>query len=129
MPCGIAVTRKEHVDRVEEEIQYLNSVDTTIMGSRNGQAPLYVFLTHYISNILLTMFFFRFMWYSLKRKGIKGIKQDVQHCITTAQYLRDELKRHGITAQLNDLSCTVVLVRLFFRRRITQQQQQQQQHS
>ena len=42
MPCGIAVTRKEHVDRVEEEIQYLNSVDTTIMGSRNGQAPLYV---------------------------------------------------------------------------------------
>ena len=53
------------------------------------------------------------MWYSLKRKGIKGIKQDVQHCITTAQYLRDELKRHGITAQLNDLSCTVVLVRLF----------------
>ena len=62
------------------------------------------------------------MWYSLKRKGIKGIKQDVQHCITTAQYLRDELKRHGITAQLNDLSCTVVLVRLFFRRRITQHQ-------
>ena len=48
MPCGIAVTRKEHVDRVEEEIQYLNSVDTTIMGSRNGQAPLYVFLTHYL---------------------------------------------------------------------------------
>ncbi len=54
------------------------------------------------------------MWYSLKRKGIKGIKQDVQHCITTAQYLRDELKRHGITAQLNDLSCTVVLVRRLF---------------
>ena len=92
MPCGIAVTRKEHVDRVEEEIQYLNSVDTTIMGSRNGQAPL-------------------FMWYSLKRKGIQGIKKDVQHCITTAQYLRDELKGHGITAQLNDLSCTVVLER------------------
>lgn len=58
MPCGVALCRKEHVNKVEQHIDYLNSVDTTIMGSRNGQAALY-------------------MWYSLRKKGIFGIKRDV----------------------------------------------------
>ncbi len=58
MPCGIALSRKEHVKKVEQRIDYLNSVDTTIMGSRNGQASLY-------------------LWYSLRKKGIAGIKRDV----------------------------------------------------
>eukprot|EP00957_Ditylum_brightwellii_P133072 10147176-Ditylum_brightwellii.AAC.1 len=58
MPCGIALTRKELVKEVEQHIDYLNSVDTTIMGSRNGQAALY-------------------LWYSLRKKGIDGIKRDV----------------------------------------------------
>eukprot|EP00804_Cyclotella_cryptica_P008761 CCRYP_015620-RA/>CCRYP_015620-RA protein AED:0.00 eAED:0.00 QI:265/-1/1/1/-1/1/1/785/434 len=58
MPCGIALSRKEHVKKVEQRIDYLNSVDTTIMGSRNGQAALY-------------------LWYSLRKKGVAGIKRDV----------------------------------------------------
>lgn len=58
MPCGITLSRKEHVQKVEQHIDYLNSVDTTIMGSRNGQAALY-------------------LWYSLRKKGIEGIKRDV----------------------------------------------------
>eukprot|EP00587_Corethron_hystrix_P003743 CAMPEP_0113300010 /NCGR_PEP_ID=MMETSP0010_2-20120614/1815_1 /TAXON_ID=216773 ORGANISM="Corethron hystrix, Strain 308" /NCGR_SAMPLE_ID=MMETSP0010_2 /ASSEMBLY_ACC=CAM_ASM_000155 /LENGTH=512 /DNA_ID=CAMNT_0000153357 /DNA_START=327 /DNA_END=1868 /DNA_ORIENTATION=- /assembly_acc=CAM_ASM_000155 len=92
MPCGVTIARKEHVTKVEQRIDYLNSVDTTIMGSRNGQAPLY-------------------MWYSLRKKGIEGIKQDVIHCMDTARYLRDELTNAGITCRLNDLSSTVVLER------------------
>lgn len=92
MPCGVAITRRKHVEKVEQRIEYLNSVDTTIMGSRNGQAPL-------------------FMWYSLRRKGMAGLKDDVQHCMETAHYLRDQLMAHGISAQLNDLSCTVVMER------------------
>ena len=56
MPCGIALTRKEHVKKVEQRIDYLNSVDTTIMGSRNGQAAL-------------------FLWHALRKKGIDGIKE------------------------------------------------------
>ncbi|KAL7532266.1 hypothetical protein ACHAWF_004077 [Thalassiosira exigua] len=58
MPCGITLSRKEHVKKVEQRIDYLNSVDTTIMGSRNGQAALY-------------------LWYSLRKKGLAGIKRDV----------------------------------------------------
>lgn len=92
MPCGIALTRKEHVKKVEQRIDYLNSVDTTIMGSRNGQAALY-------------------LWYSLRKKGMEGIKQDVVHCMETAMYLRDKMTDAGLTCRLNDLSSTVVLER------------------
>lgn len=58
MPCGVSIARKEHVKKVEQRIDYLNSVDTTIMGSRNGQTALY-------------------LWYSLRKKGLSGIKRDV----------------------------------------------------
>jgi histidine decarboxylase len=92
MPCGVALSRKEHVQRLEQRIDYLNSVDTTIMGSRNGQAALY-------------------LWYSLRKKGIAGIKRDVVHCMDTARYLQDKLKGIGLTCRLNDLSSTVVLER------------------
>ena len=33
MPCGITLTRKEHIAKMSQEIEYLNSVDTTIMVS------------------------------------------------------------------------------------------------
>jgi histidine decarboxylase len=124
MPCGVALCRKEHVQKVEQHIGYLNTVDTTIMGSRNGQAALY-------------------MWYSLRKKGIPGIKRDVRyvlvmvtpvmqirlvlfiaanlsqssltpfnrHCIETAKYLLTQLSRVGFSSRLNDLSSTVVLER------------------
>ena len=116
MPCGVALTRKSHVQKVEMRVDYLNSVstrgrthsrlhfertlpfvavrcvwaqvDTTIMGSRNGHTALH-------------------MWHSLRTKGLEGIKADVAACLTTAAYLRDELTRVGITCRLNDLSSTV----------------------
>jgi len=40
MPCGVVITRKEHMKRFSSQVEYLNSTDTTIMGSRNGQASL-----------------------------------------------------------------------------------------
>ncbi|VEU39709.1 unnamed protein product [Pseudo-nitzschia multistriata] len=92
MPCGVTLSRKENVKKVEDHIEYLNSVDTTIMGSRNGQAALY-------------------MWYSLRKKGLEGIQKDVEHCIETAKYLRDTLSQAGVSCRLNDLSSTVVLER------------------
>merc|ERR1740130_2261558 len=69
MPCGVTICRAEHVKKVEMRIDYLNSVDTTIMGSRNGQAAL-------------------FMWHALRRKGVEGITREVRACLDTAGYLR-----------------------------------------
>ena len=92
MPCGVALSRKAHVQNLEQRIDYLNSVDTTIMGSRNGQAALY-------------------LWYSLRKKGVEGIQRDVEHCMNTARYLRDKITDLGWQCRLNDLSSTVVLER------------------
>jgi len=92
MPCGVTLTHASHVRKVEKHIEYLNSVDTTIMGSRNGHAALH-------------------MWYALRVKGVEGIKGEVQHCMDTAIYLRDKLKEAHIICRLNDLSCTVVMER------------------
>lgn len=92
MPCGVIVTRKRHVQRLASTIEYLNSKDTTIMGSRNGQAPL-------------------FLWYTLRKRGARGILADVEKCFTNARYLRDKMSSHRISCMLNDLSTTVVFER------------------
>lgn len=59
------------------------------MGSRNGHASLYI-------------------WYTLSRKGIAGLQQDVIQCMNNSIYLRDLLYSHGISCSLNKLSSTVV---------------------
>lgn len=92
MPCGVCLTRKSHMKAVESRIEYLNSVDTTIVGSRNGQAPL-------------------FLWYTLRRRGVDGLRQDTDHCFAMAHYLFARLRALGISTMLNDLSSTVVLER------------------
>ena len=51
------------------EVEYLNSRDATIMGSRNGHAPIY-------------------MWYTLTLKGYDGMRKDVEKCLRNANLLK-----------------------------------------
>nr|KJB16469.1 hypothetical protein B456_002G231300 [Gossypium raimondii] len=92
MPCGVQITRMEHINVLSSNVEYLASRDATIMGSRNGHAPL-------------------FLWYTLNRKGYKGFQKDVQKCLRNAHYLKDRLHEAGISAMLNELSSTVVFER------------------
>ncbi|KAJ7974069.1 serine decarboxylase-like [Quillaja saponaria] len=92
MPCGIQITRLEHINTLSRNVEYLASRDATIMGSRNGHAPI-------------------FLWYTISRKGCKGFQKEVQKCLRNAQYLRDCLPFAGISAMLNDLSSTIVFER------------------
>ena len=89
MPCGIIVTRKENISRLERKIDYLNSLDTTIMGSRNGQTSLY-------------------LWYGLRKKGYEGIKKDVFESINRAKYLHNQMQEKNILSFLNNNSSTVI---------------------
>ena len=50
-------------------MEYLNSRDATIMGSRNGHAPVY-------------------MWTTLTRKGYEGMRKDVERCLRNAHLLK-----------------------------------------
>ena len=92
MPCGVQITRLEHINALSRNVEYLASRDATIMGSRNGHAPI-------------------FLWYTLNRKGYRGFRKEVQKCLRNAHYLKDQLKDAGIGAMLNELSSTVVFER------------------
>ena len=92
MPCGVQITRLEHINALSRDVEYLASRDATIMGSRNGHAPI-------------------FLWYTLNRKGYKGFQKEVQKCLRNAHYLKGRLKDAGIGVMLNELSSTVVFER------------------
>eukprot|EP00884_Botryococcus_braunii_P012868 jgi/Botrbrau1/21582/Bobra.174_2s0076.2 len=69
MPCGVVITRKRYVMALSQDVEYLNSRDATIMGSRNGHAPIY-------------------MWYTLTKKGYEGMRKDVERCMRNAHLLK-----------------------------------------
>ncbi|GBG59047.1 hypothetical protein CBR_g24393 [Chara braunii] len=92
MPCGIQMTRMCHIERLSRNVEYLASRDATIMGSRNGHAPIY-------------------LWYTLNRKGYQGFKKEVADCLKNAQFLYLRLREAKFGAMLNSLSSTVVFER------------------
>ncbi|XP_047306498.1 serine decarboxylase-like [Impatiens glandulifera] len=91
-PCGVYITRKQYIDTLSTNIEFLGSSDTTIMGSRSGHAPI-------------------FLWYALNKNGYIGFEKLVQKCLANARYLKDRLKEEGISVMLNELSSTVVFER------------------
>lgn len=68
--------RFKYVMALSSDVEYLNSRDATIMGSRNGHAPIY-------------------LWYTLTRKGYEGIRRDVEKCMRNAHVLKDMLEGAG----------------------------------
>ncbi|CAL5229647.1 g13012 [Coccomyxa viridis] len=92
VPCGVVITRQKYVAALSNDVEYLNSRDATIMGSRNGHAPIY-------------------MWFTLTRKGYEGMRKDVERCLRNAHLLKSMLEQAGVTVMLNELSSTVVFER------------------
>lgn len=92
VPCGVIITRREHIAKLSTDIEYLNSVDTTIMGSRNGHAALY-------------------LWYAIQMKGLSGFRKDTAECISKAHKLKSMLSAAGVKAHLGGTSSTVVFER------------------
>lgn len=88
MPCGVVVVKKSNRDRIARSIAYIGSVDTTITGSRNGHSPL-------------------FLWYTIKKYGIEGIKKRALHSLAIAAYAEEKLKEIGIEAWRNPNTITV----------------------
>ncbi|MED6138655.1 hypothetical protein PIB30_076466 [Stylosanthes scabra] len=89
IPCGVLITRLNYMNALSRDIGYIASRDVTITGSRSGHAPI-------------------FLWYNLQKKGLMGIKNEVENCIRNARYLKDKLGDGGIGAMLNEFSNTVV---------------------
>ncbi len=89
MPCGIMMTRKKLMEPLFEPVEYLNSVDSTITGSRNGQSSLYI-------------------WNVLKDKDIKGLTEDANLVMENSKYMVNKMRMLNISCFKNNLSNTVI---------------------
>lgn len=92
LPCGVALARKAHVDRIARSVEYVGVMDTTISGSRNSITPL-------------------MMWTAFRRLGYEGMKRRARQSLDTAAYAVDSLRAAGIDAWRNRNSITVVFPR------------------
>jgi len=86
-PCGIVITRDPPS---APYIEYVRAFDSTLLGSRNGHAPL-------------------FLWYALMTRGLSGLNQEVKECIENAKYLQNELTRFNYPNHRAAYSNTVCL--------------------
>ncbi|MCC5656415.1 histidine decarboxylase [Nostoc sp. XA010] len=89
LPCGVVLTKKKWVEKVETAIEYIGSTDTTILGSRNGHTPL-------------------ILWYAVQTRGYDGLAREANTCIENAQYLFQQLQIREYPCMLNKFSNTVV---------------------
>jgi histidine decarboxylase len=92
IPCGVVLAKRAYVDRIARSIEYVGTMDTTILGSRNAISPL-------------------FLWYAFHTIGLDGYRQRVQYCIDTADYAIERLSSVGRRAWRHRNSVTVVMDR------------------
>lgn len=89
IPCGIALAKKKHVDRIARAVEYVSTFDTTVTGSRNAITPL-------------------FLWYAIHTKGSSGFGEICQRCLGMADYAIRRFNEAAIKAWRNPNSITVV---------------------
>ena len=89
VPCGIALTRSETASRVASSVEYVGVMDTTLPGSRDALAPL-------------------FLWWAFVQRGLDGFRAVVHKSLDTAQYAVDRFNEFGIPAWRHKNSVTVV---------------------
>ncbi len=92
IPCGVVLAKKDNMTRIAQSVEYIGSMDTTLTGSRNGIAPL-------------------FLWYAIKKFGQSGFCQLIQQCLERAEYAVRELNKAGQHAWRHPYSNTVVFDR------------------
>ncbi|MED6171315.1 hypothetical protein PIB30_039668 [Stylosanthes scabra] len=89
IPCGVVITRREYINTIWKDVEYIGSRDATITGSRSGHAPI-------------------FLWHAITARGSLGLQKEAEICIMNARYLHNRLREARIGAMLNEYSNTVV---------------------
>jgi histidine decarboxylase len=92
IPCGVVIAKQAHVDRIARDVDYLGTLDTTLSGSRNAIAPL-------------------FLWYAFRTAGRDGFRRRIDRCLEVADYAVERLNRRGCNAWRNENSPIVVFDR------------------
>ena len=95
VPCGIILTKKDHVARIAKSIEYVGIMDATISGSRSALSPLII-------------------WHAFQQHGFDnfdGFRKIVMRMLHTAEYAVNRFNDSGIPAWKNRNSATVVFPR------------------
>lgn len=92
VPCGIVLVKRNHRNRVANSISYVDTMDTTIAGSRNGISPL-------------------ILWSFIQKYGVGGIKERALKAQEMARYTEKRLNEIGRNAWRNKDGLTVVFNR------------------
>lgn len=89
IPCGIVVAKREHVEHISVDVDYISAPDRTISGSRNGHTPLII-------------------WAAILSRSFAEWRQRTKRCLDMAQYAVDRFQDAGIDAWRHENSITVV---------------------
>jgi histidine decarboxylase len=92
IPCGVVLAKQRHVDRIAQSVEYIDTLDTTLSGSRNAITPL-------------------FLWYAFRTIGIAGFGKIIPQCLQMADYAIDRLNALDCHAWRHPYSNTVVFDR------------------
>lgn len=92
MPCGIVLAKRDNVERISAQIDYIAAHDRTITGSRNGLTPL-------------------MMWHAVRSHSHADWKARTERCLSLAQQIVDRFQAGGIDAWRNRNSVTVLFPR------------------
>ena len=88
IPCGIVLADRALTKDVGQSVEYVKTLDTTIMGSRDGFSPI-------------------MLYYAIQKYG-DDFKRQAEKCIHMSDYLIYKFKQIGIDAWRNHNSNTVV---------------------
>lgn len=89
IPCGIVLVKRKHRNRIANSVSYVDTMDTTITGSRNGLTPL-------------------FLWDFIEKHGIDGLQKRAKDAQQLAKYTEQELNKIGRNAWRNKEGLTIV---------------------
>eukprot|EP00894_Picocystis_sp_ML_P000651 jgi/Pico_ML_1/51168/g2248.t2 len=90
VPCGLLLAKLDAVEHLRKSVDYIGSMDSTILGSRSGHAPL-------------------FMWYALSKASRADFRFMVDSCLAHADYAVERLEAEGLQAWRHPYSPIVVL--------------------
>lgn len=92
LPCGVAMVRKVHMERISRSVEYVGALDTTISGSRSAITPL-------------------MLWYAFRAQSDDAFRELVGESLRKAAYVEKALNEIGVEAWRNPHSVIVVFPR------------------
>ncbi|HEX4045005.1 MAG TPA: histidine decarboxylase [Gammaproteobacteria bacterium] len=87
--CGVLLAKKSYADKLSNSVEYAQTIDNTLLGSRSGLASL-------------------ILWYSIRSHGVVKYKKIVKRCMENADYAIKQFHKVGIPAWRNQHSLIIV---------------------